>query len=104
VRRFRCGCRFGNRLCRKCGSDDEVLIRESLHIVPEMEPDFEGLGIAENGRVAVGKTKQEGMIETAMIEMIEVKVTERAKAELRKWMPKEQEWLGLRLMIEMEGG
>ncbi|GIP40000.1 DNA-binding response regulator [Paenibacillus sp. J31TS4] len=33
--------------------DDQDLIRESLHIVLDMDPDIEVCGLAENGRVAV---------------------------------------------------
>jgi DNA-binding NarL/FixJ family response regulator len=33
--------------------DDQELIRESLHIVLDMEPNIEVVGMAENGRIAV---------------------------------------------------
>lgn len=34
-------------------ADDQDLIRESLHIVLDMDPEIEVVGLAENGRVAV---------------------------------------------------
>lgn len=34
-------------------ADDQDLIRESLHIVLDMDPDIEVVGLAENGRAAV---------------------------------------------------
>ena len=34
-------------------ADDQDLIRESLHIVLDMDPDIEVVGLAENGRMAV---------------------------------------------------
>lgn len=33
--------------------DDQELIRESLHIVLNMEPDLEVVGLAENGKIAI---------------------------------------------------
>lgn len=38
--------------------DDQELIRESLHIVLDMEEDIEVVGLAENGRIAIEKCEQ----------------------------------------------
>ncbi|WP_274361843.1 response regulator transcription factor [Paenibacillus thermotolerans] len=40
-------------------ADDQELIRESLHIVLEMDPELEVAGMAENGRVAVEVCERE---------------------------------------------
>lgn len=39
--------------------DDQELIRESLHIVLEMDPELEVVGMAENGRIAVEVCEQQ---------------------------------------------
>lgn len=39
--------------------DDQDLIRESLHIVLDMDPDIEVVGLAENGHVAIAQCEEQ---------------------------------------------
>ncbi|MFC0213288.1 response regulator [Paenibacillus chartarius] len=65
--------------------DDQDLIRESLHIVLDMDPEIEVVGLAENGQVAIDlcREKQPNIVlmDIRMPVMDGVEATKRIKAE-----------------------